>query len=389
MSDPGGPTATARRIGREVAAPHAGEVDHQARFPKETLDALRAEGLLGALVPVELGGLGHDLRAATEVVRELARHCASSAMVLAMHHIQVACLVRHGHTDALRAFVRRVAAEQLLLASATTEIGIGGNTRSSSCAVELEGDRFRLAKQAPVISYGEHADAVLATARRHAEAADSDQVLVVCPRADDAGGASLTLDPISGWDTLGFRGTCSRGFSLAASGPAELVCDVAFSEISSATMLPVSHLLWASLWRGLADEATARARRFVQRAARRDLDRTPPGATRLAELQVVQQQLGSSVEVLLERYLACADDPAATSSVDFTIAINSLKVNVSTAVVDVVGRAMLVCGIAGYREDSEFSLGRLLRDAHGAAVMVSNDRIIANNAQLSLVHRED
>ena len=57
-------TALAHRIGREVAAIHAADVDLQARFPKETIDAFRAEGLLGALVPTELGGLGHDLRTA-------------------------------------------------------------------------------------------------------------------------------------------------------------------------------------------------------------------------------------------------------------------------------------------------------------------------------------
>ena len=88
--------ALAHRIGKEVAALHAGDVDRQARFPKETIDAFRTEGLLGALVPTELGGLGHDLREAAAVVRIVGRYCASSAMVLAMHHIQVATLVRHG-----------------------------------------------------------------------------------------------------------------------------------------------------------------------------------------------------------------------------------------------------------------------------------------------------
>ena len=65
-----------------------------------------------------------------------------------------------------------------------------------------------------------------------------------------------------------------------------------------------------------------------------------------------------------------------------------LKVIASTEVVDVVNQAMLICGIAGYREDTEYTLGRLLRDAHGAAVMVNNDRIAGNTAQLALVQRQ-
>ena len=45
-----------RRIADEVAAPNADSVDREARFPKETIDALRAEGALSAFVPARLGG---------------------------------------------------------------------------------------------------------------------------------------------------------------------------------------------------------------------------------------------------------------------------------------------------------------------------------------------
>lgn len=373
-----------RKIGEEVAGAHADEVDREARFPEETFGALRAHGLLGALVPTEDGGLGQDLRTVAATVRELGRHCASSAMILAMHHIQVACLVEHGRTPELADFVRRVAAEQLLLASSTTEIGIGGDTRRSSCHIapdERDPGRFVLHKVAPVISYGEHADAVVVTARRDADAAPSDQVLAVCPKAD------VRLTPISGWDTLGFRGTCSLGFELDASGDATMVLPVPYATISAQTMLPVAHLLWASLWLGIADEASDRARRFVQKAARRDPSTTPPGAQRLAELAVTHQQFSESLQSVLDRYLSVSDDAEATSAVDFVIAVNTLKVSASTLVVDLVGKAMLICGIAGYREDSEYSLGRLLRDAHGAAVMVNNDRILGNTSQLVLAYR--
>lgn len=374
----------ARRLGEEVVGVHAEDVDRHARFPKEAIDAFRAEGLLGALVPTALGGLGHDLREAAAVVRITARYCASSAMVLAMHHIQVATLVRHASSAPLTDLVRRVAAEQLLLASATTEIGIGGNTRNSSCHVERDAERgtFHLLKQAPVISYGQHADAIVATARRTASSAAVDQVLVVCEQA------GVHLTPLSGWDTLGFRGTCSMGFTLDATGPLDLVCETPFGDISTQTMLPTSHLLWASLWFGIAEEARWRAQRFVQRAARKDLAAPPPAGPRLAALMVTQQQFASTVAALMDRYLEIADDPDACAAIDFMVAINALKVSASTLVVDVVHQAMLICGIQGYREDSEFSLGRLLRDAHGAAVMVNNDRIAGNTAQLALMQRE-
>jgi acyl-CoA dehydrogenase len=375
-------TALGHRIGRETAAVHAADVDLQGRFPKETVDAFRAEGLLGALIPTELGGLGHDLRAAAAVVRTVGRYCASSAMILAMHHIQVACLVRHGRSEALRDYARRVASEQLLLASATTEIGIGGNTRNSTCYVERDGGQFQVTKQAPVISYGQYADAIFTTARRDADAPPSDQVLAVCESG------AVTLEPLSGWDTMGFRGTCSLGFTLTATGDVALILDDPFGDISSQTMLPTAHLLWSSLWLGLAEEASWRAQRYVQKAARKSPGTVPPGAARLAALMVTRQEFAGNVESLMARYLEIMDDPEATSAVDFMVAINTLKISASTEVVDVVNQALLICGIQGYREDTEYSLGRILRDAHGAAVMVNNDRIAGNTAQLALVQRE-
>jgi acyl-CoA dehydrogenase len=153
-------------------------------------------------------------------------------------------------------------------------------------------------------------------------------------------------------------------------------------------MLPTAHLLWSSLWLGLAEEASWRAQRFVQRAARKTPGTVPPGATRLAALMVTRQEFAATVDSLMTRYLAIQDDADATSAIDFMVAINTLKISASTEVVDVVNQALLICGIQGYREDSEYSLGRILRDAHGAAVMVNNDRIAGNTAQLALMQRE-
>ena len=51
-------------------------------------------------------------------------------------------------------------------------------------------------------------------------------------------------------------------------------------------------------------------------------------------------------------------------------------------------RAMVICGIAGYRNDSKLSLGRHVRDAIGAGLMVNNDRILGQNATMHLGLRE-
>jgi acyl-CoA dehydrogenase len=69
--------------------------------------------------------------------------------------------------------------------------------------------------------------------------------------------------------------------------------------------------------------------------------------------------------------------------------MNNLKTGTSQMAVQVVNHAMLICGIAGYRNDSDFSVCRHLRDAHSAALMVNNDRILANTASLLLVLKDD
>ena len=94
-----------------------------------------------------------------------------------MHQIMVAILVRHAQSSAWhQEFLRRIADDQLLLASSTTEGQTGGDLRNSSCAVERSGSHISLSKNATVVSYGAQGDAILTTARRAPEAPSSDQV---------------------------------------------------------------------------------------------------------------------------------------------------------------------------------------------------------------------
>jgi acyl-CoA dehydrogenase len=383
-SAPGDVAALAAGVGA-VAAAHAAAVDRDARFPHEAVDALREARLLGALVPRALGGRGATLREVADACHALAQHCANAAMVFAMHQIQVACLVRHGGDGAFfRDYLAELAERELLIASATSEVGVGGDVRSSVCAVVRDGGRVRVEKQAPVISYGEHADDVLLTARRSPDAAPGDQLLLLARRGRD-----LTLERTSGWDTLGFRGTCSAGFRLTAECDPGQLLPTPYADISAQTMLPVSHVLWGALWLGIATAAVAKARTFVRAEARKKPGTTPPAALRLAELVSLHQTMRANVNGCAAEYEHAADDADALAGVGFALRMNNLKLAVSQQVVQAVGQALGICGIAGYREDSPYALGRQLRDAHGAALMINNDRLYAANAAMLLVHKDD
>jgi acyl-CoA dehydrogenase len=376
--------AAARAVGSETVGRYADEVDGHARFPAESLAALREKRLLGILVPEHEGGPGADIADAVAICHELGRHCASTAMIYAMHQIQVACIVRHAGTNPwLRTFMGRLVREQLLLASATSEAGVGGDVRASVCALDERRGKFSLTKLAPVISYAGQCDAILVTARRTPQAPPSDQVLVVVPRAD------ARLDVQESWDTLGMRGTCSNGYRLVAEGEMAQVLPAAYADISAQTMLPTSHLVWSGLWLGIATEALSRARAFVRADAKRKPGVPPLGAGRLAEANADLQSMKADLLSALRRYEEAAGSQDTLSGIPFAVAMNNLKILSSEKLVKIVGQAMLTCGLEGYRNDSVFSIGRLLRDAHSAVVMVSNDRIAANNATLGLALRDD
>ena len=162
--------AALKAIGHDVAAANAADVDAKARFPRETIQALQKAKLLSAPIPRELGGAGYGMRELALLCSTLAQSCGSSAMVLAMHYIQVACIARHGlSSDYFRRYLQELVEHQYVLASMTSENGTFGETRTSICAVERSNGRFKLDKDATTGSYCEHADGILVTCRRAPE----------------------------------------------------------------------------------------------------------------------------------------------------------------------------------------------------------------------------
>ena len=237
-----------------AAAENAAAVDRDARFPAEAFAAARAQRLLSIQVPPELGGEGASISDVVDVCYVLGRSCASTAMIFAMHQIDVAILIRHARNSAWHQnLLRRLSAEQLLLASSTTDGKGGGDLRASSCAVEQSGSRMTLVKSATVLSYGAQADGILLTARRSPEALPSDQVLVAFAKEDYS--LELSVD----WNALGMRGTCSTGFLLKGSGAAGQILPDPYQNIHARTMMPVAHLTWSGVWSGVAAAAVDRA----------------------------------------------------------------------------------------------------------------------------------
>jgi acyl-CoA dehydrogenase len=381
------PTATASQdldartgAAAAVAADHARIVDCTARFPKEAFETLRAQKLLGIVVPVELGGEGASFSQTADVCYQLGQACAATGMIYAMHQVKVACLVRHGRgSPAMEELLQKVAAEQLLLASSTTEGQAGANIRASEAPVVCAGEEFTLERRASCVSYGEAADGIVTTARRAPDAEASDQVLVAVLSKD------YTLTHTHSWDTLGMRGTCGDGYLLKVSAHRDYILPVPYAKIHTETMVPSATLFWGAVWTGIAADAVTRARAFIRHVARQTNGQLPPGAANLTKAQEMLGSLRALLASALAAYEHALDDEAMLGSVDFQSMITLRKVRISDLATAIVMNAMRSCGLAGYRNDSEFSIGRHLRDILSSPIMIHNDRILASLGAPALV----
>jgi acyl-CoA dehydrogenase len=355
----------------EAAAAHAHAVDAESRFPQEAFDVIKAEKLLGIMVPASLGGEEASVADVVDICYTLGRACSSTGMIYAMHQVKAACIAYHGMASSWhRDFMTRMVADQLLLASSTTEGKSGGNVRSSEAPVQQSDGRIMLVRDASVISYGAEADAVVTTARRAADADASDQVLVVLEKKNYA------LEKTGGWDTLGMRGTCSAGFSLKAVANPEQILPVPYGAIHTQTMVPTSHLMWSGNWAGIAAGAVERAKKFMRKAQRAGA--LPPGVPHFTQSLANLRSLRALIAATLSRYEPIAHDPKALGTIDFQTAINLLKVDASELAVQTVMNAMRATGLAGYRNDSDVSVGRALRDILSSPIMINNDRILSS-----------
>jgi acyl-CoA dehydrogenase len=368
------------RAAADVARANTTAVDAEARFPGEAFAELRKQRLLGTQVPQALGGESATIAEIADICYILGQACSSTALIYAMHQIKIACIVRHfKNTAALERILRRIAAEQLLMASSTTEGQAGGNVRSSEAAVEHNGEQVTLERKATVISYAVEADGIVTTARRAADAAGNDQVLLVLLKAD------YTLERLQVWDTLGMRGTHSEGFTLRARAAAGQLLPEPYERIHAQTMVPFAHLLWGSVWAGIAAAATGKAQAFIRHVVRQSNGQMPPGAAHFTQAVSTMRNLRGVLAASLRSYEAIMSDEKAISSMEFQAMITLTKVQVSELAVTTVLSSLRACGLSGYRNDTEFTIGRLLRDVLSAPIMISNDRILSNLAATSLM----
>ena len=119
---------TVREFAQSTVKPYAEDVDRGHRFPREAIEGAREIDLMGILIPADYGGAGLDHLAFTICVEELARACASTAVIVDVHNsVASEPILLFGSEEQKRAWLPRLASGEVLGAFALTEPGSGSD----------------------------------------------------------------------------------------------------------------------------------------------------------------------------------------------------------------------------------------------------------------------
>jgi acyl-CoA dehydrogenase len=330
---------------------YAPEHDRDGTFVTEAYDLMRSEGYLALAVPQELGGRGATIREVALAQRELAKHCASTALASVMHHHVVlftAWRYRRGLPGA-EATLRKVAEDGIVLVST----GGADQTRPRGEATAVDGGyrvsgRKIFASQSPV-------GAVLSTMFPLDDPVEGRIVLnMAVPLSADG------VTVLDTWDAMGMRGTGSHDVELndvfvpedkvlARRPYAKL--DPPLQVIFSVALAPI-----AAVYLGVAESARDHAVAAIAGTPKCD---DPIVQRQVGLMDTRLRVAGWALEGALD---AVGDDP--DPSMDHVVAVMAAKREIALAGVEVCDLAMEVAGGAAYSRTSPIE--RAYRDVRGA-----------------------
>ncbi|HXC75922.1 MAG TPA: acyl-CoA dehydrogenase family protein [Candidatus Acidoferrum sp.] len=337
-----------------VASRNAGEVDAKGVFPRQTIDALAQQGLLGLVSAENVGGSGAGLRQASAVIERLAGNCASTALVTMMHYCATAVVEAHGPAD-LR---RKIAGGQSLGTLAFSETGSRSHFWAPLSTATADGKDVLLdASKSWVTSAGE-ADFYIWSSRPMSGEGASTMWLV--------GASQAGIEVAAGFNGLGMRGNSSKPMtakSASVSREAMLGSDGGGFDLMMGIVLPWFQVLNASASVGIAEAAVSATAAHAGRTRFEHLGQS------LADQPVIRHHI-AKMRVQTDLALALLLDSlqaVETNRPDTMLRVLEVKAAASEAVVEVTDLAMRVCGGAAFRK--ELGVERNFRDARAATAM--------------------
>lgn len=129
---------------KEVA-PIAAEIDENERFPEETWHKLADMGMMGVAYPEEYGGAGLSYVNYIGVCEELAKHCATTSVMVSAHS-SLCCwpISEYGTEEQKQKYLTKLASGEWLGAFGLTEPGAGTDAAMQKTVAEDKGDHWVL-----------------------------------------------------------------------------------------------------------------------------------------------------------------------------------------------------------------------------------------------------
>ena len=139
--------------------PIAADIDAEHRFPEETVEKMAKYGLLGVPFPTEYGGAGGDHISYAITVEELARKCASTAVICSAH-TSLCCwpIFNWGTEEQKRKYLPDLLSGKKLGAFGLTEPGAGTDASGQQTRAQDCGDYWLLNGAKVFITNGGYAD---------------------------------------------------------------------------------------------------------------------------------------------------------------------------------------------------------------------------------------
>jgi alkylation response protein AidB-like acyl-CoA dehydrogenase len=125
-------------------APYAAEVDEAATFPQAAYEALAAADFAAPHIAEEYGGAGADALATCIVIEEVARACASSALIPAVNKLGTLPLILAGSEDLRKKYLSPVAAGTGMFSYCLSEPDAGSDAAAMKTRAVADGEGFVL-----------------------------------------------------------------------------------------------------------------------------------------------------------------------------------------------------------------------------------------------------
>jgi alkylation response protein AidB-like acyl-CoA dehydrogenase len=132
-----------RKFAKNEVEPIAAETDKTHQFPLENFRKMAKLGLTGLPIPEEWGGAGATYLDFAMYIEELAKCCASTAVIMSVH-TGLGCMSTYlyGGERVKQKYLKALASGEIVGAYALTEPNAGSDAASIKCKAEDKGDHF-------------------------------------------------------------------------------------------------------------------------------------------------------------------------------------------------------------------------------------------------------